>query len=182
MNQGWSPDHQQDLAAVDQFAAAALERDPLDVWALSLSGLLRALLFCDFEGALLLFDRAIHASPNSAFVWARSSPTFCYMGSGAEARRRAERALRLSPFDPQARQAICYVVAGNQVCVDCPYGGTDHPVWLNACFVQRLINADLVGSQSAAALQNQNDLAAVGRQRDTARTRLVNYHFARTGL
>jgi adenylate cyclase len=43
MNQGWSPDHQQDLAAVDQFAAAALERDPLDVWALSLSGHLRAL-------------------------------------------------------------------------------------------------------------------------------------------
>jgi adenylate cyclase len=101
VNQGWSPDRQQDLAAVERFAAAALERDPLDVWALSLSGHLRALLFRDFEGALLLFDRAIEASPNSAFAWARSSPTFCYMGDGAEARRRAEGALRLSPFDPQ---------------------------------------------------------------------------------
>jgi tetratricopeptide (TPR) repeat protein len=101
VNQGWSPDRQQDLTAVDRFAAAALERDPLDVWALSLSGHLRALLFRDFEGALLLFDRAIDASPNSAFAWARSSPTFCYMGDGAEARRRAEGALRLSPFDPQ---------------------------------------------------------------------------------
>jgi adenylate cyclase len=101
VHQGWSPDRPQDLAAVDRFAAAALERDPLDVWALSLSGHLRALLFRDFEGALLLFDRAIDASPNSAFAWARSSPTFCYMGDGAEARRRAEGALRLSPFDPQ---------------------------------------------------------------------------------
>jgi adenylate cyclase len=101
VNQGWSSDLAQDRAAVERFAAAALDRDPLDVWALSLSGHLRALLFRDFEGALLLFDRAIEASPNSAFAWARSSPTFCYMGDGAEARRRAEGALRLSPFDPQ---------------------------------------------------------------------------------
>jgi adenylate cyclase len=100
-NQGWSPDPAQDRAAVDRFAAAALERDPLDVWALSLSGHLRSLLFRDFESALVLFDRAIYASPNSSFAWARSSPTFAYMGDGAEARRRAEEALRLSPFDSQ---------------------------------------------------------------------------------
>jgi adenylate cyclase len=99
--QGWSPDPPQDTAAVERFAAAALERDPLDVWALSLAGHLRSLLFRDFETALVLFDRAINVSPNSAFAWARSSPTFCYMGDGAEARRRAEGALRLSPFDPQ---------------------------------------------------------------------------------
>jgi tetratricopeptide (TPR) repeat protein len=30
----------------------------------------------------------------------RSSPTFSYVGDGLEARRRAEQALRLSPFDP----------------------------------------------------------------------------------
>jgi adenylate cyclase len=99
--QGWSSDLPQDFAAVDRFAGAALERDPLDVWALSLAGHLRSLLFRDFEAALILFDRAIYASPNSAFAWARSSPTFCYMGDGAEARRRAEEAARLSPFDPQ---------------------------------------------------------------------------------
>jgi adenylate cyclase len=101
VNQGWSSDQKQDFAAVDQFASAALERDPLNVWALSLSGHLRALLFRDFEGAISLFDRAIYASPNSAFAWARSSPTFCYLGDGAEAQRRAEEAIRLSPFDPQ---------------------------------------------------------------------------------
>jgi hypothetical protein len=48
--------------------------------------------------------------------------------------------------------------------------------------MQRLINADLVGSQSTAALQHQNDLADVSRQRGAARTRLINHHFARTGL
>jgi len=99
--QGWSPDPPTDFAAVQRFAADALERDPLDIWALSLSGHLRALLFRDFDAAISLFDRAIYASPNSAFAWARSSPTFCYIGDGAEAQRRAEQAMRLSPFDPQ---------------------------------------------------------------------------------
>ena len=97
--QGWSPDIAKDLKSVDEFAAAALLRDPNDVWALSLSGHLRALLFRDFDAAFALFDRALHVSPNSAFAWARSSPAFNYIGETAEARRRAEEALRLSPFD-----------------------------------------------------------------------------------
>jgi TolB-like protein len=98
--QGWSPDKSKDLKSVDEFASAALLRDQNDVWALSLSGHLRAFLFRDFDVAFALFDRALRASPNSAFAWARSSPAFNYIGETAEARRRAEEALRLSPFDP----------------------------------------------------------------------------------
>ena len=86
---------------VDEFASAALLRDPHDVWALALSGHLRALLFRDFDTAFDLFDRALRTSPNSAFAWSRSSPAFSYVGDSAEGRRRAERALRLSPFDAQ---------------------------------------------------------------------------------
>src|SRR5229473_5140396 len=100
IQQGWSSDRRTDMAKVDQFASAALRCDPNDVWALSLSGHLRALLFRDFDAAFALFDRALRASPNSAFAWARSSPAFNYIGETAEARRRAEEALRLSPFDP----------------------------------------------------------------------------------
>ncbi len=98
--QGWSPDKSQDLKSVDEFASAALLRDQNDVWALSLSGHLRAFLFRDFNVAFALFDRALRASPNSAFAWARSSPAFNYIGDPLEARRRAEKALRLSPLDP----------------------------------------------------------------------------------
>jgi adenylate cyclase len=100
VQQGWSPDIAKDLKSVDEFAAAALLRDQNDVWALSLSGHLRAFLFRDFDAAFALFDRALRVSPNSAFAWARSSPAFNYIGETAEARRRAEEALRLSPFDP----------------------------------------------------------------------------------
>src|SRR4051794_4715872 len=45
-----------------------------------------------------------------------------------------------------------------------------------------LINADLVGSQSTAALKYQNDLANIWRQRGAAPTRLVNHCFARSEL
>jgi DNA-binding SARP family transcriptional activator/TolB-like protein len=100
VNQGWSPDRPADLARVDEFVAAALRCDPNDVWALSLSGHLRALLFRDFDAAFDLFERALRAGPNSAFAWARSSPAFSYIGNGAEGRRRAEEALRRSPLDP----------------------------------------------------------------------------------
>jgi tetratricopeptide (TPR) repeat protein len=85
---------------VEEFSSAALMRDANDVWALALSGHLRALLFHDFDAALNFFDRALQASPNSAFTWSRSSPAYSYIGNPAEARRRAEQALRLSPFDP----------------------------------------------------------------------------------
>jgi tetratricopeptide (TPR) repeat protein len=100
VGQGWSSDRRDDLAKTEEFAAAALQRDANDVWALALSGHLRALLFRDFDAAFDLCGRALQASPNSAFAWSRSSPVFSYIGDAAEARRRAEEALRLSPFDP----------------------------------------------------------------------------------
>jgi adenylate cyclase len=100
VNQGWSSDRAADRTKVEEFATAALRRDPNDVWALTLSGQLRALLFHDFDAAFDLFERALRASPNSAFAWSRSSPAFSYIGDAPEARRRAVEALRLSPLDP----------------------------------------------------------------------------------
>lgn len=99
-NQGWSTDRRLESTKVGEFSSAALLRDPNNVWALALSGHLRALLLHDYETAFDLFDRALRASPNTAFAWSRSSPVFSYIGDGAEATRRAMQALHLSPFDP----------------------------------------------------------------------------------
>ena len=100
VGQGWSVDTRADYAEANRFAEGALERDPFDARALALSGHVRALLFHDYEGALALFDRAITASPNSAAAWIRSSPTYSYIGDAAEAKRRAQIGVRLSPLDP----------------------------------------------------------------------------------
>jgi class 3 adenylate cyclase/tetratricopeptide (TPR) repeat protein len=100
VGQGWSENTRETYAEAGRHAEAALERDPSDARALALSGHVRSLLFHDYEGAFALFDRAIAASPNSAVAWTRSSPTYSYVGDAAEATRRAQIGLRLSPFDP----------------------------------------------------------------------------------
>jgi adenylate cyclase len=100
VGQGWSDDRARDNEEVTRLATAALERDPSDARALAVCGHLRAFLFRDYEGAFALFDRALAASPNSSEAWRWSSPAYSYVGDAAEARRRAEQAIRLSPVDP----------------------------------------------------------------------------------
>jgi len=101
IGQSWSDDRRRDYDHVNRLATLALERDPFDARALALCGHVRAFLFRDYDGAFGLLKRAIAASPSSFEAWLRSSPAFSYVGEGAEARLRAQRALRLSPFDPQ---------------------------------------------------------------------------------
>jgi tetratricopeptide (TPR) repeat protein len=108
--QGWSEDRAADHREASRYAEAALERDPFDARALAICGHVRAFLFHDYERAFALFDRALAASPNLAIAWVRSSPVYSYVGDGAEARRRAEFGLRLSPFDPHlpfTHAALC---------------------------------------------------------------------------
>jgi adenylate cyclase len=99
IGQGWSVNLSEDAEAVNRLATAALERDPFDTRALALCGHVRSFLFRDYEAAVDLFQRALATSPNSAEAWLWSSPTYSYLGEGAEAARRAEQSLRLSPFD-----------------------------------------------------------------------------------
>jgi DNA-binding NtrC family response regulator/TolB-like protein/tetratricopeptide (TPR) repeat protein len=100
VGQGWSPDITADHAAVLRLATAAIARDSFDAMALALCGHSKSILRYEFEEALVLFDRAIEASPSSAIAWTRSSSTYSYIGAPAEAIRRVEEGLRLSPLDP----------------------------------------------------------------------------------
>ncbi len=54
-------------------------------------------------------------------------------------------------------------ITGDDGAVDGADGGADHPVRLDAGFVQRLVDAQLIGAQGAAALQHQDNLARQGR-------------------
>jgi TolB-like protein/class 3 adenylate cyclase/Tfp pilus assembly protein PilF len=99
IGQGWSGNLAEDVEAVNRLATAALQRDPFDTRALALCGHVRSFLLRDYDGAIVLFQRALTGSPNSAEAWLWSSPTYSYIGEGAEAVRRAEQSLRLSPFD-----------------------------------------------------------------------------------
>ncbi len=100
IGQGWSPDPAADVRAADSYAIAAILRDGANARALALHGHSRSFLLRDYDTALLLFDQALEAAPNDAVAWGWSSPTHSFIGDGAAAIARAEKALKLSPSDP----------------------------------------------------------------------------------
>lgn len=100
LGQGWSPDRGADALTLAVSARTALRHDPSNAHAMALLGHNRTLLDQDYTEALSLFERALEVAPNDATVWTMSGPTFAFIGNPAEAIRRSERALTLSPRDP----------------------------------------------------------------------------------
>jgi adenylate cyclase len=118
IGQGWSSDRAADTAAVDQLTLHALSLDADNVRALVYYGHRKSLLHRDYPTALKLFQHALNVSPSSAHAWLKSSYTFAYIGEPAEAIRRAEHAVVLSPCDREPHlfySALCtaHYTAGN---------------------------------------------------------------------
>jgi len=98
--QGWSSDSEADMRSVEAMACSAIAMDSGNGRALAMLGHNRTIYRREYEDALNLIDRAFRASPNDAEAMMWSSPTYAYIGEVAEALRRAERAIALSPQDP----------------------------------------------------------------------------------
>ena len=81
-------------------ADAALERDPGDAYALSVSGFVQAYLRKDLDSALARYDRAITINPSAVWASAWSASAHAWRGDGAKAIELIQRAVDLSPFDP----------------------------------------------------------------------------------
>ncbi|GJE36796.1 adenylate/guanylate cyclase domain-containing protein [Methylobacterium persicinum] len=100
--QGWATDLGSEAEEATRLALAAVERDPADGFALAVYGHTRALFFREYADAMLIFERALEASPGNAMAWTLSSGVYGYVGQGDEAVRRAEQGLRISPVDIQS--------------------------------------------------------------------------------
>ena len=100
VGQGWAPAAVNAVERADHLAQQAIALDPDDARGLTVAGHARAFLHKDAEGALLLHERAIALNPNLALAWSYSGLAHSYLGQHAEAIRRVQRALRLSPHDP----------------------------------------------------------------------------------
>ena len=79
-------------------ALEAVRLDGKDACAMSVAGYILAMQRRHDE-SMDLFERALSINPSCAAAWARSGATLFYMGRGAEALERLQRAMRLSPFD-----------------------------------------------------------------------------------
>jgi len=97
--QGWSENPDEDRAKAVQLAAKAIELDRNNALALATYGHLKSFQFHDYDSALVYFERAVAACPNSSIAWILYSGTLSYLGQGELAIKYAELALRLSPSD-----------------------------------------------------------------------------------
>jgi adenylate cyclase len=102
INQGWTTNHEQDSTEAARLAAAAVERDPTDGFALAILGHTKAVLFREYSASINCFERALEVAPGNAMAWTLSSGVYSYTGQTKSAVERAERGMRLSPVDKQS--------------------------------------------------------------------------------
>jgi TolB-like protein/class 3 adenylate cyclase len=102
INQGWTTNQQEDSIEAARLAAAAVDRDPSDGFALAILGHTKAVLFRDYDNSIELFERALEVAPGNAMAWTLSSGVYSYTGQTKSAIERAERGMRLSPIDKQS--------------------------------------------------------------------------------
>jgi len=101
VGQGWSDDPSRDTIEANRYSEGALQRDPTDPQALTVSGLVAGYLNKDLESAIDLHNRALTINPSACSAWLWSTSAYAWLGEGGEAVRRSNRAIELSPLDPQ---------------------------------------------------------------------------------
>ena len=115
INQGWTTNFEADAKEAARLAAAAVDLDPTDGFALAVYGHVKGVLFRDYSIAVDLFDRAIKAAPGNAIAWILSSGVYSYLGQSKAAIERAEMGMRLSPVDTQSYFYLLFLALAHYV-------------------------------------------------------------------
>jgi adenylate cyclase len=113
----WMLDPQKETAEARRLAEKAAELGWDDAVALSTAGFALAYVVGEIEEGAALIDRALMLNPNFASAWYFSGWAKIYLGEPGEAIERIDRALRLSPHDPnhsnmQSAVAYAHFIAG----------------------------------------------------------------------
>ena len=114
---GWMTDRPREIAEGAALARRAVEVGKDDPVALARSGHALAHLAGELDGGILLIDRALALNPNFAAGWFLGGFLQIWRGEPDDAIERFERAMRLSPLDPEmfrvhAGVAMVHLLAG----------------------------------------------------------------------
>ncbi len=114
---GWMTDRPREIAEGVRLARRAVELGKDDAVALTRSGHALAHLAGDLDGGIALLDRALVLNPNLAAAWFLGGFLRAWSGEPDGAIEHFERAMRLSPLDPemyrmQAGMAVAHLFAG----------------------------------------------------------------------
>ena len=103
---GFAIDPQFERNEAIRLSRLALSLDENDVGALSTAGIITTYLVGDYEAAIDFADRAVASNPNDARAWRLRGWTYRAAGQYEEAILSFERAIRVSPLDPQLYSAL----------------------------------------------------------------------------
>jgi TolB-like protein len=98
---GWADEGSPEAARATQTAVRGIECGADDAVALAGGSLAIGYIADDFERAISLMDRARALNPNLAMAWHLSGWMRCFVGQYDLAVEHLDRAIRLSPVDPQ---------------------------------------------------------------------------------
>ena len=114
---GWAGDDDAERTFGEQAARRALALGQDDPATLAHCGVVLSLLAHDHEAGLAALGRAVALNPNSALAFGASAVVHSFAGDYNTAIEHAQRALRLSPFDPLGYRpltalAVAYLFTG----------------------------------------------------------------------
>jgi class 3 adenylate cyclase/tetratricopeptide (TPR) repeat protein len=99
--QGWSEDVSADTHAALECGRRALDNDSHCSLALAIDGFAHTNLRKDLDVGQQRYDLALQLNPSESLAWLLRGVLHAFKGEGQPALRCAQRALRLSPLDPQ---------------------------------------------------------------------------------
>lgn len=99
---GWGTDREHDIAETARLSRLATEFGQQDAVALGTGGFALGHVIGDLDGGAVMIDQAIVLNPNLATLWLFSGWIRTYLSQAEVAIDHLTRAMRLSPFDPQA--------------------------------------------------------------------------------
>jgi TolB-like protein/class 3 adenylate cyclase len=98
---GWATEREHAIAETTRLARLAADLGKDDALALSAAGFALVIVVGDLQDGDALIDRALAINPNLAWAWHFSGLAKAFLGQPELAIERAQRAMRLSPQDPQ---------------------------------------------------------------------------------
>ena len=110
---GWTDDQPAETLDAERLVKRAIECGSKDAVALASSGIATGYMFDDFERAMSLMDRAQELNPNLAMAFHLSGWIRCFVGEPDLAIKHLERAVRLSPLDPQRPGILAAIAAAH---------------------------------------------------------------------
>src|SRR5262249_22831985 len=139
---GWVADLEREVAEAARLARKVAQIGKDDAVALGTAGMALAYVVGDLDDGAAMIERSLQLNPNAAWTWLFSGSTRVWMGDPAQALERIERAMRLSPQDPQsfnmrAATAWAHLLAGRYTeAVDwARLALAEQPDYVNALYV-----------------------------------------------